>query len=52
MDCSYCLGDLSKTNVFIGENNSGKSRFLRYLFETDYYSIDDEAFEKFFTEYH
>lgn len=50
MDCSYCLGDLSKTNVFIGENNSGKSRFLRYLFETDYYSIDDEDFEKFFTE--
>ncbi len=50
MDCSYCFGDLSKTNVFIGENNSGKSRFLRYLFEIDYYSIDDEDFEKFFTE--
>ena len=38
-DSNYGLGNLTKTNVFIGENNSGKSRFLRYLFETNYYSI-------------
>lgn len=47
---SFCgFGTLSKTNVFIGENNSGKSRFLRYLFETNYYSISEEQFDKFFT---
>ena len=26
MNHNYCFGELSKTNVFIGENNSGKSR--------------------------
>ena len=31
-DGGDCFGTLSKTNVFIGENNSGKSRFLRSLF--------------------
>ena len=41
-DSNYGFGNLSKTNVFIGENNSGKSRFLRYLFETNYYSISNE----------
>lgn len=49
-DSNYGFGNLSKTNVFIGENNSGKSRFLRYLFETNYYSISNEQFDKFFTD--
>lgn len=48
---SFCgFGTLSKTNVFIGENNSGKSRFLRYLFETSFHSISEEQFDKFFTD--
>lgn len=47
MNHPYCFGELSKTNVFIGENNSGKSRFLRYLFKTDFYSLSDEGFTKF-----
>lgn len=42
------FGTLSKTNIFIGENNSGKSRFLRYLYESNFYSISDEQFNKFF----
>lgn len=47
MNHNYCFGELSKTNVFIGENNSGKSRFLRYLFKTDFYSLSDEGFTQF-----
>ena len=47
MNHPYCFGELSKTNVFIGENNSGKSRFLRYLFKTDFYSLSDEGFTQF-----
>lgn len=46
----YYFGELSKTNVFIGENNSGKSRFLRYLFETDWYSLNEKSLEQFFIE--
>ena len=46
----YYFGELSKTNVFIGENNSGKSRFLRYLFETDWYSLNEKNLEQFFIE--
>ena len=35
------IQNLSKINVFIGENNSGKSRFLRNLFNrNDYYVTD------------
>lgn len=45
---SCVFGDFSKTNVFIGENNSGKSRFLRYLFETNYYSMTKEKFDQLF----
>lgn len=37
-DC--CFGKLSKTNIFIGENNSGKSRFLRHLFVTNFYAMN------------
>lgn len=47
MNHNYCFGELSKTNVFIWENNSGKSRFLRYLFKTDFYSLSDEGFTEF-----
>ena len=46
---SICFGDLSKTNIFIGENNSGKSRFLRYLFKTNFYAISESSFENFFS---
>ena len=45
--CSF--GSLSKTNIFIGENNSGKSRFLRFLFQSDYLCINDENIEKFYS---
>lgn len=50
MNNNYGFGNLSKTNVFIGENNSGKSRFLRYVFETNYYSISKDQFNKFITD--
>lgn len=50
MNHSYCFGELSKTNVFIGENNSGKSRFLRYLFKTDFNFLSNEDLNKFFDE--
>ena len=50
MNSPYCFGELSKTNVFIGENNSGKSRFLRYLFKTNFHSLSDENFKQFINE--
>lgn len=50
MNHNYFFGELSKTNVFIGENNSGKSRFLRYLFKTDFNFLSDEDLNKFFDE--
>lgn len=46
---SVSLGNLSKTNIFIGENNSGKSRFLRYLFQTPFLSINNENVENLLT---
>ena len=33
-DLKY-LYSLNKVNIFIGENNSGKSRLLRYLITSD-----------------
>lgn len=42
------LGSFSKTNIFIGENNSGKSRFLRFLFNNDYYAISTENIENLY----
>lgn len=42
------FGDLSKTNIFIGENNSGKSRFLRYLFNNDWYGLTEKNIQDFF----
>ena len=47
-DDSVVCGGFSKTNVFIGENNSGKSRFLRCLFSTNYYIMSYENFEDFY----
>ena len=47
----YAFGDLSKTNIFIGENNSGKSRFLRCLFKDSFYSLDSQTIEKIFKDY-
>lgn len=38
-------GDFSKINVFIGENNSGKSRFLRSLFSSNYDEISHKCFD-------
>lgn len=48
---AYAFGDLSKTNIFIGENNSGKSRFLRYLFKEGFYSFDFSSIEKIFLQF-
>lgn len=50
-DSECAFGELSKTNIFIGENNSGKSRFLRFLFKESFYSLDSESIEKIFKEY-
>ena len=44
----HTFGGLSKTNIFIGENNSGKSRFLRYLFCNDFYAISNENIDRLF----
>ena len=42
--CNLVFGELSKTNIFIGENNSGKSRFLRNLFSTSFsYIVKDDV---------
>ncbi len=49
-DDKHAFGDLSKTNIFIGENNSGKSRFLRSLFKENFYCLDSQELEKFFSE--
>lgn len=46
----YAFGSLSKTNIFIGENNSGKSRFLRMLFQQNFYTINSEKMYELFTE--
>ena len=45
---AYALGSLSKVNIFIGENNSGKSRFLRHLFRNNFLSIDNEGIDKLY----
>lgn len=45
---SIVYGDFSKINVFIGENNAGKSRFLRYLFSHSYREMSNEDFNNFF----
>lgn len=50
MGSCCAFGNLSKSNIFIGENNSGKSRFLRSLFAKDFYGIDIINFKKFFSD--
>ena len=45
----FGFGLLSKTNVFIGANNSGKSRFLRYLYSIDFDMIASWWFKKRFS---
>ena len=45
----FGFGLLSKTNVFIGANNSGKSRFLRYLYSIDFNMIASWWFRKRFS---
>lgn len=47
-DRACAFGVLSKTNIFIGENNSGKSRFLRYLFQNDFLCIDSKGVDNLF----
>ena len=47
----FCFGILSKINVFIGENNSGKSRFLRSLFSKPFMLLEDNKFNIFFTQH-
>lgn len=49
-DNNFIFGDLSKINVFIGENNSGKSRFLRFLYSADYRTMTETEFCKFHDE--
>ena len=44
------FGGLSKINIFIGENNSGKSRFLRKLFSEDFYGISNDQFINIYQE--
>ena len=48
-DSPYAYGNFSKTNIFIGENNSGKSRFLRFLYSSNYYEMSTTHFDEFFT---
>lgn len=40
------LSNLNKINIFIGENNSGKSRLLRYIIKGN----DTKAFYEFINE--
>lgn len=44
IDPKYGFGMLSKTNVFIGANNSGKSRFLRLLYSNNFYATNKDKF--------
>lgn len=47
-DTAYGFGNLSKTNIFIGENNSGKSRFLRSLFKEKFYTLNYENIQEIY----
>ena len=44
-----CLNDLSKINIFVGANNTGKSRFMRSLYKTSplFFLPHDEQFDLF-----
>ena len=41
---SWHLSDLKPINIFIGANNSGKSRLIRHLFSHDISDIDSDKF--------
>ena len=45
---NIAFGQVSKINIFIGENNSGKSRFLRHLYRTFFYGFSTERFREFY----
>ena len=45
------LSNLSRVNIFIGENNSGKSRFLRSLFYKNNSAIEFIPQDKNFNNY-
>ena len=45
-DSECAFGILSKTNIFIGENNSGKSRFLRSLFQNEFRHISNDGVDE------
>lgn len=47
-DDSAIYSKFSRMNVFIGENNSGKSRFLRSLFSSRYYEMTYDDLENFY----
>lgn len=51
LDSETAFGNLSKINIFIGENNSGKSRFLRYLFKTPFYGMSLENFKSLYARF-
>lgn len=42
------FGPISKINIFIGENNSGKSRFLRHLYRTSFYGFSNEGYRELY----
>lgn len=45
---NIAFGQVSKINIFIGENNSGKSRFLRHLYKTSFYGFSKDGYERFY----
>ena len=47
-DSECAFGILSKTNIFIGENNSGKSRFLRSLFQNEFRHISNDGVDELY----
>lgn len=49
-DDSAMYGKFSRMNVFIGENNSGKSRFLRALFSSRYFEMTYDNWNKFYAD--
>ena len=45
---NIAFGPISKINIFIGENNSGKSRFLRHLYRTSFYGFSNDGYKNFY----
>ena len=46
---NMAFGPISKINIFIGENNSGKSRFLRHLYRTSFYGLSNDGYKSFYS---